>query len=130
MQRKIVSILKVIMIVNRRAPNANYLGHLNLIAPDNFAAIQPPKPYLDAWDYDNEIIKIDPFANQLGQSLKNPELKGVEFKLITNIDYTQQLSTLNVTGPPKLDESKCVKCGTCVKVCPYDVIKFGSTGFP
>ncbi|KAA6373842.1 MAG: 4Fe-4S cluster domain-containing protein, partial [Streblomastix strix] len=33
-------------------------------------------------------------------------------------------------GPPKLDESKCVKCGTCVKVCPYDVIKFGSTGFP
>ncbi|KAA6384288.1 MAG: ferredoxin 4Fe-4S [Streblomastix strix] len=117
-------------IINRRAPNATYFGHLNVRAPENFAPLQPPKSKHDAWDT-KEIGKIDPYANQLGQSLQSPDgKKGVSFQRISNNNYGMQISAMSMTGHPKHDKSKCVKCGTCVKACPYDVIKFGNSGFP
>lgn len=33
-------------------------------------------------------------------------------------------------GYPTLDRSKCAKCGTCVKLCPYNAIKIGDAYFP
>lgn len=29
-----------------------------------------------------------------------------------------------------VDPSKCTKCGTCIKVCPAGIVKFGGTGLP
>ncbi|KAA6382134.1 MAG: hypothetical protein EZS28_022339 [Streblomastix strix] len=117
-------------IINNRSPQATYFGHLNIRTPENTAVLSPPKEYRDAWD-EQEINKIDPFANQIGESLKDVKsVKASEFKKTTNNDYSQQLTVTNLTGFPTVDNSKCAKCGTCVRVCPYDAIKFGSSGFP
>ncbi|KAA6362426.1 MAG: hypothetical protein EZS28_042047, partial [Streblomastix strix] len=116
-------------IINRRS-KATYLGHLNVRAPENVVLLQPPQGFHDAWD-DNEIARIEPFAKNIGEQLKNPgSIKGVEFKTITNIDYSMQLTMDKFAGKAQVDQSKCKKCKTCVKLCPYDAIKIGSSGFP
>ncbi len=30
----------------------------------------------------------------------------------------------------EVDREKCNKCGTCVDICPMDVLHFGSNGYP
>ena len=30
----------------------------------------------------------------------------------------------------KVDREKCIRCGTCVDMCPMDVLRFGRSGYP
>ncbi|MCF0247093.1 MAG: nitroreductase family protein, partial [Synergistes sp.] len=30
----------------------------------------------------------------------------------------------------RVDREKCTKCGTCVRICPAGIVRFGSDGFP
>jgi ferredoxin len=114
---------------------AKFLGELSIIAPQNWPAFLPERPFRDTWDLP-ELIRADEFGVQLLHFLDGddpiPDLavaKTYPWRIVTESKYVRKY----IVPRPVCDHSKCLRCGTCAGKCPYNAITINSDiedGFP
>ena len=56
----------------------------------------------------------------LPATLEKYRFKSVEEVINTNLKHE---TVFGMAEPPSVDESKCSKCGTCARICPYFAIE-------
>lgn len=110
-------------VIRSKTKNAQFLGSLVVIAPGNYPLFQPKKPYQYPWDK-QEISKIDLFGEELSKYLSgekqptNLSFNFTPFKFNPLMKFAGKL-----TGYPKVDKTKCIKCGICEQKCPYNAVR-------
>lgn len=115
--------------LTERIPSAVYAGKVDLQTPDNYSTFQPLKPYVDCW-VKSEIEKMNKDIEHLVEFLKqatdsSSSIKSASF-VKTPLNKTKYLNGTKSSPPPIVDNTKCIKCGTCVRVCPYNAISISS----
>lgn len=109
----------------KRVPKAIYCGHINVRVPENFCTLLPIKPYMDAWDK-AQIEIMEKGAADLEQFISkaissSTPVTPVAYQNIP-IDTSIYPQIFDYSGPPACDKTKCAKCGSCAKNCPYGAI--------
>lgn len=120
----------------KRVPKAIYCGHINIRTPENFCTLMPIKPYMDSWDkaqieiMEKGAVDLEQFISKAVSS--STHVTPVSFQN-TPVDTAGYAQVFKYSGLPDCDRTKCVKCGWCVKNCPYGAITMSpdiEDGFP
>lgn len=123
-------------ILMRRKPTALYAGHINMRTPENWVGLLAIKPYVDIWD-EKEIEHMHKRSEEVAEFITKAESSSTGVSSVpydtVEVDKKMYYMPLQSLGNPTCDRSKCVKCGTCARNCPYGAITISKDiedGFP
>eukprot|EP00770_Monocercomonoides_exilis_P015985 MONOS_15936.1-p1 / transcript=MONOS_15936.1 / gene=MONOS_15936 / organism=Monocercomonoides_exilis_PA203 / gene_product=unspecified product / transcript_product=unspecified product / location=Mono_scaffold01417:3321-4334(-) / protein_length=337 / sequence_SO=supercontig / SO=protein_coding / is_pseudo=false len=116
------------MPLSKKNPNARYLGSIVLKTPDSTPVWGPPKPYRDAWKL-SEIEKLIAFVDSMNELLTDENSKTTQFPKFKQhkVNGSESQKMISSMLCPKIDQTKCIKCGKCARECPYNAIKMKSS---
>lgn len=123
-------------VLMRRKPAAIFSGEINMRAVESWVGLLPSKPNVDMWD-EKEIENMHKKAEEIAEFIKKAEssstpVSSAPYKTV-EVDKKIYNTPLQYLGDPVCDRSKCAKCGTCVRNCPYGAITMSKDiedGFP
>lgn len=120
-------------LLSNKNKNAVYVGQLTVICPENYAPLQPPLGSRDMWGQ-KQLDKISPFVDSLIHTFNgDTPIQAIPFKKAHFKIGVMQKQIAYSCGEVLVDKKKCVKCGNCVRNCPYGALTIASDiedGFP
>ena len=112
--------------LKKKNPSIQLLGQLSVHTPDSFPPYLPGKRSHDGWP-PYEVSRVDSFAMNLASELtKDPIPQKRMHTLNTNTrSYTETMyqSVKDRMGTVVVDNERCIRCGRCVEVCPYNALQ-------
>ncbi|KAK2957255.1 hypothetical protein BLNAU_7849 [Blattamonas nauphoetae] len=119
--------------LSKKCTSAQFTGALKLITPDSTPLWQPEKPFRDPWQ-ETEVAKIHTFSDSLNTIFVGltTTLPAVPAALEYNGTKSHASFAKRIKAPV-VDRTLCVKCGRCVRECPYNAIAITGDiedGFP
>lgn len=123
----------ILTTLQSKCQTAKYIGGFDTKVPDNYAFYLPPKPCRDEWDT-KEIQRTKEFGIMLGNRIIGKDLSVPSpFKAIPFAYTDGQKGSSARLGDIYIDNNSCVKCGDCVKSCPYSAVTISADvneGYP
>lgn len=121
-------------ILKKKNSGAMYFGSVSLRCPENGPYLQPFKPEYECMSA-KELKKLDGFVKQMtdvfsgvrickgpGSRRTYPTIPPPVPDHTSRAHLSRQAFSREKGGHPLLNKERCVRCGLCVRSCPYNVI--------
>ena len=109
--------------LHAKNPSIQLIDSLDIRCPENIAFLMPRMPNPDAWA-ESELKRVDTFAAAFVDALSCDPVRIIAQPRISAPDIiTERKRMQNIKGKIVIDPDLCVRCGTCISLCPYNALE-------